>query len=134
MIVTRQKFIEAMDRQRPNNVGMIQPTSDDATVIVTYARRLLPLVVQGEALFWEKDGQVDTPKMATLALALHQVEPEMFIFPDCHCARYLQIRDCTFMPNEPCGRRQWLDLVRERAAMPANIPTPLPPVPQRGRR
>lgn len=134
MIVTRRLFIEAMSRQKPNNVGVIQTAPEDATIIVTYARRLLPLVVQGEAVFWERDGKIDTPAIAALVLALHQVEPEMFVFPDCGCGRYLQIRDCTFKPDDPCGRRVWLDQVRERAAMPANIQTPLPTVPTRGQR
>lgn len=134
MIVTRADFLLAMQRQKPDRMDLIEPSQHDANIIYVYAKRLLPLIVQAEALFWENGGKVETPKQAALALALHQIEPEMFAFSDCRCGKELQDRACYSRPAEPCARRAWLDLCRERAAMPPNVATPTIPIPERGQR
>lgn len=114
-------------------MGFLKPSQEDATTIATYAERILPLVFQAEALLLER-GQVDTPKEAALALALHQAEPEAFAFADCHCGKLLQQGDCHFRPSAPCSRVRWLDQLRERCAMPANVTLAPIPMPQRGPR
>lgn len=134
MIVTRADFLAAIFRsRRTDRQGMIKPSQEDATIIALYAQRILPLAVQAEAVLLEK-GCIETPKEAALALALHQAEPEAFAFEDCPCAKLLQDFDCHFNPSEPCSRVQWLDRVRERAFMPANVALATIPMPQRGPR
>jgi hypothetical protein len=134
MIVTRQSFIDALNRQKPGRTGTIEPTDLDATRIWTVARRLLPLIVQAEALFWENGGKVETPKQASMAMALHSAEPEAFDFAGCPCKSPAQIAVCMNKPHHACERRTWIDLVRTRATMPPNVDTPAPPIPQRGHR
>lgn len=132
MIVTRAQFLSIMGRlRRRDRQGLIKPSQEDATVIALYAERILPLALQAEALLLER-GHVETPKEAALALALHQAEPEAFTFPDCRCGKLLQQGDCHYQPSQPCGRIAWLDRLRERAAMPANVALPAITMPERG--
>lgn len=132
MIVTRAQFLGIMGRlRRRDRQGLIKPSQEDATVIALYAERILPLALQAEALLLER-GRVETPKEAALALALHQAEPEAFTFPDCRCGKLLQQGDCHYQPSQPCSRIAWLDRLRERAALPANVALPAIAMPERG--
>ena len=134
MIVTRLQFLSTMSRlRRKDRQGLIKPSPDDATAIALYAERILPLAIQAEALLLER-GKVETPKEAALALALHQAEPEIFAFADCQCGKLLQQDDCHFRPGQPCSRIAWLDRLRERATMPANVVLAAIPMPERGAR
>lgn len=134
MIVTRAHFISALGRSsRKDRQGLLEPNQEDATIIALYAQRILPLALQAEALLLER-GRVETPKEAALALALHQAEPEAFVFPDCRCGKLLQQGDCHYQPSQPCSRIAWLDRLRERAAMPESVVLPTIAMPERGAR
>lgn len=131
MIISRNSVIAAIARQKEGRTGHIEPSAEDATTMWLFAKRLVPLIAQMEALFWSRGGQVTTPAEANAALALHQAEPEMFDFPDCRCGKHLQQGDCTYEPHKPCSRMVWLERLRERSRMPADVKTAPVPVPQR---
>lgn len=131
-IITRPEFIAAMARQKLDRMGLIEPSQDDATVIALFAQRILPLIVQAEALFWENGGIVNTPKQASLALALHQIEPQLFAFADCACGKYVHLTGCAEKVGQSCGRRAWLDALRARTALPSNLQTAPITAPARG--
>lgn len=133
MIVTRQSFKDAIGRQKEGRTGLIEPSQHDATRIWIWARRLFPLIVQAEALFWENGGKVETPKQASMALALHQAQPEGFVFAGCACHSPAQLAVCMAKANHACDRRTWLALLRDRATMPPSVDTPAIPIPKRGR-
>lgn len=116
MIIRRADFIAALQRLKLDKPSYGHIGDQDPLIIALYARRLLPVLVQAEALFWESGGDVSTPARAALALALHQADPAIFHFPDCSCSPMVD-RPC----KPDCAREAYLDGLRWRARTPLAI-------------
>lgn len=135
MIVKRHEVIAALAAQDPGRTGTIEASATDTTLIWAFGKRVLPVLIQAEAVFWEALTHPMTPCMANLALALHQAEPSQFQFGNCGCAgQHLDLTKCDQKRGgTPCDRRIWLQQLRDRAVMPPNIETTVTITPHRAK-
>jgi hypothetical protein len=116
MIIRRADFLAALKRQKLDEPKFGHIGDSDQTVIALFARRMLAVMVQAEALYWEQGGDVSTPARAALALALHAADPEIFHFPKCRCTPLIE------GPCSPCCARQdFVEFLRWRARTPLKL-------------
>jgi hypothetical protein len=121
MTVTRQDCSTALSRLRPDRMGILLGSEPDLSTCAQFARQMLPVLAQAEALFWEFGGATDTPAQAALALALHATDPALFDFPNCHCRQY-KIRPPCSSTDGQCARNRWVLAIQRQARAPKAKP------------